>query len=378
MTTHQTPTVLRGAAQLLAGVPYLLDYRPERSLVLVGSVLDRARPTRDGKATLPVTMLLRVDLPAAEEAGTLLEQLVAPVARMVRERGSGCLDPLALLHLFLYDADDDLARTLVAECLARMPRAGAEVHRALLVRDGRYRSLLVDDADGPATAATATAADAVDGAPVWLPLPDPSDVPGLADFVLEGRNPGRSRADVAARVRHREEHAAAATGIAAALLDLTPSRLDPVAAMGGLGRWAVHGTPEPSAKERAAIGLTLESRWVRDLVLARWLPDIFPPAGLELEPADRLLLQALPSLPKDVPAVVTRLLHLAARTPVERTPALLTIASCLAWRHGEGTVANEAVDLALEVDPEYRMAQLMQHALSHGISPWAMRQAAAA
>ena len=63
--------VVRGAAQLLAGVPYLLDYKPERSLVLVGSVADRRRMGLEARPVLTVSMILRVDLPPAGEAGDL-------------------------------------------------------------------------------------------------------------------------------------------------------------------------------------------------------------------------------------------------------------------------------------------------------------------
>jgi hypothetical protein len=40
-----------------------------------------------------------------------------------------------------------------------------------------------------------------------------------------------------------------------------------------------------------------------------------------------------------------------------------------AWRAGEGAVASIAVARALEADPEYPMAQLLDQALRHGLSP---------
>lgn len=359
MTTHQSSSsVLRGAAQLLAGVPYLLDYRPERSLVLVGSIVDRARLGREDRLQLPVTMMLRVDLPAPEDAAALVGQLAAPVGRAVRDRGAGLLDPLLLVHLFLYDADDDLAEMLALTAQERLRPEGAELHAALLTRDGAYRSLLEKTA-------------------AWTPLPDPSGVPAVADLVLQGRNPARSRADVAAAVRTRDERAAARTGLSIAVQDLDELGPDPFPALETLGR-IVRGELDPTPRDRAVVAMTLADRWVRDLVLGQWLPDVFTLEGLELDADDRSVMRSLGALPDEIPDALRRLLQLAGAVPVDWSAPLLTLVGCLAWRHGEGTVANEAVDLALEADPDYRMAQLMLHALSHGVPPWALRRRAEA
>ncbi|MFC6421870.1 DUF4192 domain-containing protein [Ornithinimicrobium tianjinense] len=383
MTTHHSsPSVLRGAAQLLAGVPYLLNYRPERSLVLVGSLVDRARLGRQDKLQLPVTMMLRVDLPAAEDVAALVDQLASPVRLAVRERGAGLLDPLLLLHLFLYDADDDLAQALVPAAQERLRAEGAEVHAALLTRDGAYRSLMPE---GPPRDEAAGAA--VDASPegdpehrvpaVWTPLPDPSGVPAVADLVLQGRNPARSRADVAATVRTRDERAAARTGLSIAVQDLDDLGPDPLPALETLGR-IVRGEVAPTPHDRAVVAMSLADRWVRDLVLGHWLPDVFTLQGLELDAYDRRLMRSLGALPDDPSDGLHRLFRLSGAVPVDWSAPLLTLAGCLAWRHGEGTVANEAVDLALEADPDYRMAQLMRHALSHGVPPWAVRRRAEA
>lgn len=373
MTTHQTPSsVLRGATQLLAGVPYLLDYRPERSLVLIGSVVDRTRLGREAKLRLPVSVLLRVDLPEPHLVDALVAQLVPPLARAARDRGDDdCADPVMLVHLFLYDADDELCTALLQACQEQLPAADAELYSVLVVRDGRYRSILAHDCP-PGCEATDHQLPTD-----WQPEPDPSSVPAVADFVLEGRNPARSRADVVALVRRRDERMADLTGVALGVLDLDLCRLDEVEAAAALGRWVVAGK-EPSHRERAAIVRTLEDRWVRDLVLGRWLPDLFPLTDLELDPFDRQLMAALPPLPEPGGEAVSRMLHLASVVPLPLTAPVLTLTGCLAWRHGEGTIANEAVDLALEVDPDYRMAQLLQQALVHGFSPWALKRAAAA
>lgn len=370
MTTPQTPsTVLRGSAQLLAGVPYLLNYRPERSLVIMGMMTDRAaRERRTIRA--PMSMLLRVDLPPLDLVPELVAQLAGPVARLVRDRGSGLVDPLAVLHLFIYDADDELAQAVVGACQTRFESVGADVNDALLVRDGRYRSLV------PVECPPGCDVEGHDRPLDWVPEPEAAAVPGVADLVLEGRNPAQRRSDVVARVRRRDERAAGITRVALGVLDLDPARPDRVAALRALGH-AVSMGEAVAPRDRAAIVRTLEDRWVRDLVLARWLPEMFPLAGIELTAEDRALMEALPALPDHVlETAVGRLLELSAAVPVPSTAPLLTLAGCLAWSHGEGTVANEVVAMALEADPAYRMAQLVSDALEHGMSPRTMRRAA--
>ena len=64
--------------------------------------------------------------------------------------------------------------------------------------------------------------------------------------------------------------------------------------------------------------------------------------------------------------------HVVAHAPVEgRTPAL-TVLAWLAWWGGDGARAAVLVNQALEGDSGYRLALLLDHALTHGIPPgWA-------
>ena len=58
-------------------------------------------------------------------------------------------------------------------------------------------------------------------------------------------------------------------------------------------------------------------------------------------------------------------------------PAATLLAGC-AWLDGNGVLANVAVARALEVDPDYSLAQLLDRALTHGVPPhvWAESLAA--
>ncbi len=58
-------------------------------------------------------------------------------------------------------------------------------------------------------------------------------------------------------------------------------------------------------------------------------------------------------------------------------PAATVLAGC-AWLDGNGVLANVAISRALDVDPEYSLAQLLDRALTHGVPPhvWAESLAA--
>jgi hypothetical protein len=175
-------------------------------------------------------------------------------------------------------------------------------------------------------------------------------------------------------VRRRDETAAAATGLALTLLRLAPETFDPVDALRRLGTWVVHGESEPAARDRARIAVALADRTVRDAVMARWLPRLFTVEEVVAGDLAREVRGALPPWPGGhSTAALDRMLGLAACVPVPDAVPLLTVAGALAWGSGEGTVANEAIDLALETDPGYRMAGLLREALDRGLPPWSAR-----
>ncbi|MDO5741303.1 MAG: DUF4192 family protein, partial [Ornithinimicrobium sp.] len=213
----------------------------------------------------------------------------------------------------------------------------------------------------------------------WLPLPEAADVPLVADLVLQGCSPVATRDELVGRIRDRDEDASDATRLALELLRLDPSRCDVVEALGEFGRWVAHGGPELSARARACLCLTLQDRTLRDVVLSRWVPDPFAADQSLLDDEGVAVWEVIPPLPaalgpRETPSV-HRLLHLAARVPQEFTPPLLTLAAFLAWHSGDGSVANEAIELTLQRDPTYRLALLLNEVLLRGIPPWAMSAA---
>jgi hypothetical protein len=344
-------TVLHGTHQLVAVLPHLLGYRPDHSLVLITTTAVGSPGGRPARAEVGFTA--RVDLPPPGLYGAVLDQLRPALCRAA-ERAEGPM----LLHLLGYDVPtgEGADAELVGAGVRVADRLGCGLHEVVLVRGRRCRWLYADASPLP-------------GPQGWEDLPDPAWVPGTADLVLAGRVPLASRQAVADRVRWRDEEAAAATEVALRLvLAQAPGPAEVATlvteALQALGAWAVHGAPAPNARLRARIVLALADTAVRDEVLLRWAPRLFPSAE---EPGSA---GSVPAWPGSHAAGVDRLLTLAGQVPAGDGAPLLTVAALLAWSSGEGTVANEACTLALETDPGYRMAVLLRQALDLGLPPW--------
>lgn len=351
--TDDTTIVVRGTTHLLAVVPHLIGYQPDHSLVVVAT---RLQGTRGGVHRGTIAFTARLDLPPIEHLGGLTRALGAPLRRTAAEGGH------VLLHTFCYDppagdGQEEYVAALLDALVDTAAGAGVELHDLDLVRDeGREHRRLV------------VATEQVDEP--WMPAPDAAEVPAAADLVLQGRAPLASRSSVAAAVRRRDETASAATDLALSFLAADPSRLDSDAALRALGAWVAYGDPAPGARDRAWIIAELHDRQVRDALLGRWLPQTFD-LGDVLDPqAAEQFCRQVPAWPReDSDAALDRLLELAAKVPLELGAPLVTVAAFIAWVTGQGTVANEACDLALEIDPDYRMAGLLHDCLEQGVRP---------
>lgn len=348
---------MRGTSHLLAVMPHLLGYLPERSLVVVATRVERSG---GGVHRGAVAMSLRVDLPPPEHVQGMRQVLEGPLRRLVQDGGR------LLLHTFIYDPpgggsqqgyDEGYVEQLLAVLEEAARPSGIAVHDLDLVRAGgrEHRRLLV-------------ATDRVDER--WRPSPAAADVPATADLVWQGRAPASSRSEVAAAIRHQDESACAATDLALTMLAADPARLDQDRALAALGAWVVRGEPAPTAKDRAWIAVELHDKQVRDALLGRWLPQTFQLEELLDPPAAASFRQHVPAWPVDGSTeALDRLLRLASQVPRDLTAPLMTVASFVAWVTGQGTIANEACDLALEVDPDYRMAGLLRDCLVSGVRP---------
>ncbi|GAA2399022.1 hypothetical protein GCM10010420_26700 [Streptomyces glaucosporus] len=357
-----TRVTLRGPAELIDSLPYLLGYHPDDSIVLVG--LHGPNGRFGGR--------LRVGIPTGEEnwadlAGQLADCLLGnSAARGGRPDGALvflCQDPAGgESGRAVMERLRPLAQRLRTACGAlEMP-----VYEALCVSGGRYWSYCCPDtrccpADGtplglPGTsvmaAAAAYAGMRVEGslkeltarlAPLGPPVAEPQELAlDLAGTALVPRMLGET---------DRQSVRAETLALARRLLDRY--RNAPAAdRREGRARADARDDGLLSHEEAAALILGLQDRVTRDWA-AEWMEDE----------------DAAPAL---------RLWRALARRCVgayaEHAAAPLTLAGWVAWSCGDEPAARVALGRALELDPGYVFARLLHSACNSGLDPEPLRQ----
>ncbi|HEU4329713.1 MAG TPA: DUF4192 domain-containing protein [Lapillicoccus sp.] len=363
---------LRGPADIIAVLPYHLGYRPADSLVVVC-----LRSNRIG-------VVGRVDLPPPDIEPHLVAVELLPVVE--RER------PDAVV---LVGFEGDVGRAEPASTAMRdaLEGAGIRVLDRLVVRDGRWWSL---DCDGSCCP------------PEGEPVPLDESVPAVADYVLRGRRPAASRDGLVERLASRAD-AEVDTRCAALIHDLATAQRSRSAHQRRRRRiikcWAeildltsggpdaVPRVPEPGDDTWVWAAVSLLDVQVRDLLIAWLCPGtldlgVFPAslrrlAEAELPPRSTLLFGrggdgdpegVAEAGPADeavdvADGVVERLAMVCRAAPVELSPGPLTVLAHVAWWLGDGALARTALDLALEVDPDYRLAALLERMVDVALRP---------
>ncbi|HYN28799.1 MAG TPA: DUF4192 domain-containing protein [Dermatophilaceae bacterium] len=367
------PTILRGPREVLAALPYLLGYHPERSVVLVSLC---------GRGLGPVA---RLDLPDARNVRAAVDALVGPVLRAAPDRA-----------LVIGYEERRGESEVVSRALARaLSAGGVRVEDQLVVRGDRWYAPRCRAGCCPARGHR---------------LPRAEDVPAVADFVAAGRAPLPSRDAVAGLVA---EDPRAGAGVAASTAALR-RRGRPFGDVRAGELWARVVDPsdgavrvaELTAAEVARLAGSLHDREWRDGLVSWMSMDALPADALDddtvralhehLGPPrpggrgagrpravghrlDRLDAEATgrPSAGEadDVAAqerLLHRLLALCRAVPdacPEEAAAVCTVAACVAWGQGDGAVAREAVDRALRLQPGYRLARLVHRLVDLGIRP---------
>lgn len=345
MTTSTEPqtSTIHGLAHSIAALPYQLGYSPTASLVLICMGPAAAVRMGSGRVRGAVIMIARIDLGLPARPSTAVIGLdpalrrddVASVAALVFEDGS--------------EDNNDASSTLRALAAEAAAHSVTVVARAR-VRNGQFAT--VDDCGvtGP-----------------WLNVPEAGDVPAIADYVLAGHAPAQDRAalesmlipsdaDVAEavtahlRAGTRGDPREAARTLATVLTDPTckPTQLDP--------------------RDIANLGSALGDLQVRDALLARLSPTLAHsgPPGNE---AERQVALELALCNRVDGRACLRLASLAAYISGPAASPMLTLVGYLAWQAGEGALANIAIGAALDVDPDYSLARLVDMALSSALPP---------
>lgn len=377
--SHVTSIRLRGPGDLLATLPYQLGFHPQDSVVLVAVTGGR------------VAFLQRVDLPPRRHVPVVVEAILRPVARF---RPDG-------VFLVGYETVEGSSHPLLSAMAAECKRVAVEARGVWVVRDGRWYAGPGQHHSGP---------------PRGIPMPKSSDVPAVADFVAleRGALPTREalgtqlepdvprRRAVARACRSQNTaHDRSTKG------EARPGECDHHDA---LRLWATVlsvGDGSPSLEtmtdpQLATLVLSLRDVHLRDAVIAWMCPGSMPITSLpgvlpELVPTllpepSWGLTAAMPggasrdlahlSEPLGVPAdampqvsaaqrLESRLQWLCRVTPRRDLPAMLTVLANFAWWRGDGAMARTALERALRLDPDYRLAVLLEQMLSLALRPGA-------
>lgn len=313
-------------AELAVLVPYLLGFHPERSFVLIGL---------EGKR---LGLTQRMDLVPAEHARAVVRQMLGHVAR------TGARRILALA----YESEEGESTPMRAE-LDRLVRARViRCDVSIVVRDGRWYD---------------PAGRVPRSRPEGELLPDPDRVPAVATFVGLGRVP------LAGRESLRElADPGADPGVGDVDRELGSLEVESVAdieddlAEALVGVLAERGPVEARAVALVAAGLH-DVLW-RDAALAVLCPGWISDEMVGAERVARLRHRV-----GDVDHVVAidRLSAAVRRTPRDISAPVLTVLAQVAWAHGDGALASVALEQALEVDPEHRLAGLLDQLVTAGV-----------
>jgi hypothetical protein len=327
MTTQQPDFKLNRPGTLIAALPAILGFVPEKSLVLVS--VDAGE----------LGAVLRVDLTEqlADRVGHLAEVAAAP-------------GPAAAIAVII-DADG-----------ARCPECNEEQRQlcAALTEELSRHDIVLWAAHVVDRVAAGGRWHCVDGCGAGGLVDDPSASPLAAAAVLDGRRLYPRRADLQAVIA--ADDSARSAAVAAAIGEHTPThdaarRADP----DGCARRAVEDMiataaavtagRRPKDAELAALGCALTDVSVRDTLFALAVAE----NAAEAETLWALLSRTLPE--------------------PSRVEALVLLAFS-AYARGDGPLAGVSLEAALRCTPAHRMAGMLDTALQSGLRPEQIRELA--
>jgi uncharacterized protein DUF4192 len=321
-----------GPDDLLAMVPFLLGFHPERSLVLM--TIGRARTPVHARQDLP-------DDPAE------VPELVTELVTVARRSG------LARAAVVAY-SDDPAGSDAVARALVEgLTAAGIDVPVALRADGARWFCLGEPDA-------SCTHACPPDGTPY-----DISRHPLTIEALVEGRVVHASRTalrdslvadDLAEVDRVGDAVEVAGDRLLAACVPASDPAAPPDPGLGRAhlvseGRWLQH-----RVRRFVADGLRLDSHDVGRLLVAVAAVEVRDVAWAEIthQGAHRHV-----DLWRDV----------VRRAPHETRAAPAALLAFAAWLSGDGALAACALDVCQDAEPGYSLAGLLTQALAAGLPP---------
>jgi hypothetical protein len=331
----KTPT------DVLAVVPYLLGFTPERSIVVIAM--------RDRR----VVFQARADLPPADEITAMAGHLATVV---VRQRVDSAL-------IVAYGTDADVTPTV--EVLRESLEARrVNVSDALRAEGGRYWSYVCRRPE------------------CCPPSGTPYDVATTAlaaEATYAGLSPAASRRELEARLAPVDGLARIAMRAAC---ERAERRLDALIedatghAPAGADRPTSHegsvAAPASANRIRAAV----YEAGVRAVDAANARIGAIAPIDDDALAWLALLLVSVPvrdyaweRVDRDVAGSVELWTDIVRRVEPDLVTAPATLLAFAAWRSGGGAIATIALDRALDNDPAYPMARLLLDAIDNGLAP---------
>lgn len=342
-TRPQTTIRLRGPADILAVLPYQLGFHPRDSIVAV--VLHGQR----------LGMIARLDLPPEDHTREAVAAMVGPVCRELPDR----------VLLVGYEPKPGASTAALEVVTDLLDLAGVEVSDVFVVRGGRWY-------DGPDEASDGSRGQ---------PVPDPVEVPAVADFVGLGRSAVPDRSELLTRLLPADdEQVAAVTDRLASLRTRVfgqpgPSIEDAMVVWDGL---IAGDSRAPTAREVAVLAWSLRDLQVRDALIAVLCPGTLPLAALDLDVVRRLTAglrspawadEETAESGQALDRAVERLSGVCRTLPDGEAAPLLTVLANLLWWRGDGALARVALDRALDCEEDYRLAQLLLRMVDLAIRP---------
>jgi hypothetical protein len=334
MTTTDEPTVqLSGRRGLLAAIPAMLGFHPQESLVMVCLSGPRRR----------VGPVIRLDLDDPAEPASA--DTAVPSAQL-RLHASRYADAVALLCY----TERPGTPALFEEVLSGLCGSATTVLDAVLVRQGRVF---------PARTAGGTPwVVGMDDGECDVPGPeDPQAQAMAAASALHGRGVLPSRQ--ALRDSISGPHGSARRQAEAALRSAAQVLVDAVGSTGRADRHrlsalAADTTDRALAETAGSSGVAMSHCALIALLVA------------DVEIRDEMIERAVQET--EFPWIPL-LVAVAASTPDEAAAEVCAVLSVAAYRHGDGALAQVAVDRCLAAEPGHRLAHLMLGVMAAGLPP---------
>jgi len=340
--TPQPDFRLSSPADIVDAVPYLVGFQPEDSLVVLSLRGDRKR----------LGLTARVDLPPARAAKACAREFVGYLER----------DHAASAIVVFYPRSGGRShpslRPITEALTKQLARARIEVVDVLCVFGGRWWSLQCADAeccprDGtPVSRAGTSVAAAVMAVAGRVVLASREELEHTLDpvggVVRAAMAYALPRADLAVANRVLAGHRAEVTAETVELFRAAVR--DRLAARDG-STGARSDPPDIDDAARLIVGL--EDVQARDELLT-WFADAWGEATRDV--LGELARRAVP--PFEVPT--------------------LTLFAWISYLQGDGTLAGIALDRALAAEPDYGLAELLDHALRAPLNPEMFRDLSSA